>query len=164
MLQIARSKQVVAEWGRSGLLGLWLALVSLGASCSLTTPSGQKRFAEVEIRGNTPGQIQAAAVEVFLRNGYQVARASSRQVVFEKPGSGWHNFAYGNWLDEPVWVRVKLDLTASGEAIWRVECHAYVLRDKGRATEEELPLSRMKSKPYQKMLEEVAARFAKAAG
>lgn len=113
----------------------------------------------VNIRGNTPGQIKPVALEVFQQQGYQVARATPNQLEFDKPATRWDNLAYGNWVDSPLWLRVKVDLVPSAAPGCRLECRVYLVRDKGNATEEELPLRHAKRTPYQELLDKIAARF-----
>jgi len=123
--------------------------------CRSTDKPAEGRFASVEIEGNTPGQIHNVAVEVFERDGYQVANKGLDTMVFEKEATKWGNFAYGDWGgDAPVWVRVKASIVAAGERRFRLQCHAFMVRDRGGATEEEIACYR--SAPYQKLMNEVA--------
>ena len=138
-----------------------LALTLLVPACSTTEQAQRRVLATVEIHGNTPGQIQPVAVEVYQKDGYQLARTTPGELVFEKLGSSWHNLAYGDWMGTPIWVRVKLQFDPSKDEICRVDCRAYLVRDKGGATEEELPVGKSHHKDYQKVLDELAARFAK---
>jgi hypothetical protein len=140
----------------------WLLIVGSGLlspGCSTTEQAQRRVLATVEIHGNTPGQIQPAAVEVFQKDGYQLAQRSASEMVFEKLGSGWHNFAYGDWLGTPMWVRVKLQFAPITDQGCRVDCRAYLVRDRGGATEEELPVGKSHHKDYQKVLDDLAARF-----
>jgi len=131
-----------------------------GLSCRSTDEAASSGLASVTISGNTPGQIREAATDVFLRNGYQVARTDPATLVFEKQGSGMSNFAYGNWLgDEPIWMRVKVNIVPAGEMTFRLQCSAYIVRDRGGATEEELAVSKVRKGKYKKLLEEVARQF-----
>lgn len=113
-------------------------------------------LAAVEIQGNTPGQITEAIEAVFTENGYKLAG----KLVFEKPGSGMNKFAYGDWVgDTEVWVRVKLNIVPIGEALFRVECRAFLIKDKGRSMEEQIKIKSMHHRPYQKLLDDVVARL-----
>ena len=133
--------------------------VALLTGCHSTEPPGGSHFASVEIRGNTPGQISEAAAEVFQAEGYEVAKGGPTHMVFERKASGMNNFAYGNWLDTPVWERVKASVEPVSEATFRLQCQAYLLRDRGGTTEEEIKLSGMRSNTYQKLLDKVAKRL-----
>lgn len=153
----------VCVWPAWIVAGLVCLMVTGLSGCrSTSTPgagAGPAPLASVNISGNTPGQIRAVAQEVFEQQGYQGVRTSPNELVLEKPGTRWSNLAYGNWVDSPTAYRVKLKLTVAGLTDCRLDCWAYVVRDKGTATEEELPL--YKSGPYKKLLQEVAARFGK---
>ena len=128
------------------------------AGCASTGKPAAARFASVEIQGNTPGQIHDIAVEVFQSSGYQVANKALDEMVFEKKGTKWSEFAYGDWGgDAPVWVRVKASIVPVSEARFRLQCNAYMIRDRGGATEEEIACFR--SRPYQKLMDEVAERL-----
>ena len=83
-----------------------------------------------------------------------------RSMVFEKEGSSMNNFAYGSWLgDSKVWIRVKGSVILIGERRSRLECTAFLVRDIGSATEEELPVRGMHRGQYQKLLDQVAQRL-----
>ncbi len=141
------------------LLFLVTCLLSTsGCSSTKTTPSGG--FASVIISGNTPGQIRDAAIAVFYHNGYIATRKDPGNLVFEKQGSGMNNFAYGSWLgDTPVWIRVKAAILPQGQMTCRLECRAYMVRDRGGATEEEIAVTKLHKGQYQKLLDEVVKKF-----
>jgi hypothetical protein len=145
-------------WLRILLCSAFCVLASLG--CQSTDKSASASFASVVISGNTPGQIRDAAVEVFGENGYKATQTDPAKLVFEKEGSRMNNFAYGSWLaDETVWVRVKAAIVPIGEMAFRLQCHAYMVRDRETATEEEVALSSLSKGPYQKLVDQVANRF-----
>ena len=128
--------------------------------CSSTEKTATGGFASVVVSGNTPGQIGNVAVAVFGENGYKAVDTSPDNLVFEKQGSHMNNFVYGSWLsDDPVWVRVKAAVVPAGEMRFRLECRAYVVRDRGGSTEEQLTLSGVHKGTYQKLLDEVAKRL-----
>jgi hypothetical protein len=128
------------------------------AGCA--TPDKPDYLAAVEIPGNTPGQIANTTETVFGENGYKITGRSAGKLVFEKPGSGMNKFAYGDWVgDTEVWVRVTVTITPIGEARFRLDCKAFLIKDKGRATEEQIKVSSMHHRPYQKLLDDVAARL-----
>lgn len=135
-------------------------LVGAAIGCQSDKHAISGKFAAVVLSGNTPGQIRDAAVTVFLNNDYKVRRTDPNAMVFEKQGSRMNNFAYGNWVgDTPIWIRVKSSVVPVGDMSCRLECTAYLVRDIGGASEEELPVNSLHKRPYQKMLEEVAKRL-----
>ena len=142
---------------RKAILGLAACLLVAGCHTTPAPPAGE--FACVEIRGSTPGQICSMAREVFRENGYDAMPAAANHLVFEKKGSTLNNIAYGNWLDAAVWVRVKVAVVPMVEQVWRIQCHACLLRDRGATTEEEVTGTSLQHHPYQKLLEEVQQRL-----
>jgi hypothetical protein len=136
------------------LSGFW------GGGCKSTDKPESARFASVEIQGSTAAQIRDAIMAVFQAHEYLLARPGMTKLVFERKGSNWNNLAYGNWIDETgVWVRVKVSVVPLGETACRVECHAFLLRGRGESTEEEIRVKNYRSGPYQKLMDEVAARL-----
>jgi len=72
-----------------------------------------------------------------------------------------NEIAYGNWLgDIPVWVRVKASIISAGEMTYRLQCQAFMVRDKGTGAEEEVALGALHRGSYQKLMDKVAQRLA----
>jgi hypothetical protein len=128
--------------------------------CKSAEKNGSAGFASVVLSGNTPGQIRDAAVDVFGADGYTAAQKDPGNLIFEKKGGGMNNFAYGSWLaDDPVWIRVKAAVVPAGDMTFRLQCSAFMVRDKGGVTEEEVRLTRIHRGRYQKLLDQVVKRF-----
>ena len=53
----------------------------------------------------------------------------------------------------------KLNIAPIGEARFRLECVPVLVKDKGGSTEEEIKISSMHHRPYQDLLDQVAARL-----
>ncbi len=72
-----------------------------------------------------------------------------------------NNLAYGNWeSDKRLWTRVKASIVPVQGTVYRLQCHAFMVRDKGEPTfEEEVKLQNYSGHGYQKLLEEVARRL-----
>lgn len=145
---------------------LWLVpLISTAvlvcAGCKSSSEPASARFASVVIHGNTPGQIGTTVLQTFVAHGYIAASAEPSNLVFEKKAKGLSNITYGNWGDDtPLYVRVKLRIVPVGEEeTFRIECQAYMVRDRGSSTEEEIRFSNLRSHPFQEMLDEVATRL-----
>ncbi len=143
----------------AGALALLLALPAAGCR-SLGKPYSA-RFASVEIPGRSPAQIRDATVAVFRDERYAVASAGLTDLVFEREASGFSNVAYGNWMGgTPVYVRVKVAIVPLADGVHRLQCDAYMVRDKGDAlVEEEVKLSIAHGGPYQKLLDKAAGRL-----
>ena len=99
-------------------------------------------------------------IEVFGKHGYKVADPRSPNLVFEKQASRIDNAAFGNWTGAPIWLRVRAWVVPVSEASFRLHCKAALVRDQGQAAfEEEIKLRGFQAGPYQKLLDEVAARL-----
>lgn len=146
---------VIRYLGVMGLVGL------AGLGCKSGTDPASVSFASVSIQHSTTDQVKQATLAVFAENGYEVALSKGEQIVFEKQGSAMNQVAYGGWIaGQDVWVRVPVTIVPLAPGSHRVECRAYMVRNKGDTFfEEEVKLSRVRKKPYQKMLKDVAARL-----
>ena len=155
--------------GPSAAQPAWLAAILVLVVCFLgtlgchsTDRPASASFASTTITGNTPGQIRDAAIVVFRQDGYKATRIDPNSLLFEKEGTKMNEIAYGSWLgDVPVWVRVKASVEPLGEMTFRLQCRAFMVRDRGRATEEEVALSNLHKGSYQKLLDKVAQQLAK---
>ena len=134
-------------------------LAGLVTGCRSTDVPPEARFASVEVRGGTPGQLCGTTTEVFQENGYDLMKATNYSLVFEKKASALNNIAYGNWVDTAVWVRVRVLVVPVSEQVWRIQCQACLLRDRGETTEEELKVGKLRAHPYQKLLNAVQKRL-----
>ena len=144
-------------WGPLALAGI-CALFMCG--CSTTNTAGEKdknSTASVQIHGISVGAVRGAAIDVFEGHGYKVGRMDRETVVFEKVASKWDNAAYGNWTEAQLYSRVQVTAQAMDQSTVRLSCQAYLVRDKGGATEEQIKPYRKGS--YEKLLEEVAGRL-----
>jgi len=135
------------------LLGL------LAAGCKTNDKPESARFASVEIRGHSPQDIRATTVDVFREHGYKLASGSLSELVFEREGSTMNNLAYGNWMGTGITARAKISFVPVTDDLYRVECHAFLVRNKGEVLEEEITIKHVHSGPYQKMLDEAAKRL-----
>jgi hypothetical protein len=142
-------------------LGIAVALVCslLPLGCKSTGKPASAHFASVEIQGNTPGQIRDVTVEVFKEHEYLVTHSAPANMMFEKEGTEWDKVAYGNWLGGAVWIRVRASIVPISEEKFRLQCNAFMVRDRGNASEEEVKLTSLQSHSYQKLLEEISQRF-----
>jgi len=134
------------------------ASVFLGGGCRTPGQADSAQFASVEVRDQATERVCDVAAEVFLEHGYQVRRQGWGKFFFEKPGSAMNNLAYGNWLGEPVWVRVKASVQEMSPGHCQVKCEAFLLRNRGEPLEEEIRIRKLHSGQYQELLDEVAKR------
>lgn len=131
------------------------------AGCSSTSGTASGSFASVIITNRTAEQIRAATVGVFQEDGYTTVVADSSALVFEQQGSTMSKVAYGNWVGGAgVYIRVKASIVYVSETTRRLQCHAYTVRNKGDSFfEEEFKVAKIRSGPYQKLLDKVAKRL-----
>jgi hypothetical protein len=134
--------------------------IALSGCKSLNKPASAS-FASVRIQGHTAEQIRAASVVVFQQDGYTVVDGKRSEMLFEKEGSRWDQIAYGSWVNEtPVWLRAKVSLVPLSDDIFRLQCQAYKVRNKGDPlTEDQVRIGNSHSKPYQALLDEVLAQL-----
>jgi hypothetical protein len=146
---------------RLNALSLLAVGMLAGAGCRSVDEPASASFASVTITNRTSEQIRDTVTDVFRENGYVAASTGKPGLVFEKEGSRSDQIAYGNWMGGPsVWVRVKADVVPLAPGSFRLQCSAYMLRDRNDAFfEEEIRLSRLHNGPYQKLLEETQRRL-----
>jgi hypothetical protein len=113
----------------------------------------------VEIAGYTAEQIRDVAVAVFREEGFIVGSPAPLKLVCNREGSRRNKVAYGDWTGESgVAERVKLDFVYLSADKYRLQCNAYMVRNPG-GLEDEVKLRNIRSKPYQELLNKVAARL-----
>jgi hypothetical protein len=136
-----------------------LALTFTG--CGTFDKPSAAQFASVLIEGHSAAQIRDVTARYFREQGFNVPVMSRTNVVVEKQGSSGDNVVYGNWMGgEPVWLRIKLTIVPVHDDLYRLQCLAFHVRDKGSmAFEEEVQVSKMAAHHYRKMLEEIAGRL-----
>lgn len=135
-------------------------LFSTGCSSDSDKKSANTRFASVEIFRNTPRQIDDMVVQVFRAHGYETERKKWPHSVFEKKASKFDAFEFGTWDDDiPLYERIRVSILPVGDETFRLDCQAFMVKDRGMALEEEVKVSHRKNKPYQELLEEVAHRL-----
>jgi hypothetical protein len=159
---------------RGSRLGSGMALLALLCLCTLlgagcASPPKEKgkgkpasnALASVIIKGNTPGQIAVAAIDVFQSEGYKSVGKDLNNLRFEREGSDMNNIAHGQWMGEKVWIRVKVAVVSLGENACQLQLNAFYVQDRGRALETEIKINHLHRKPYQTLLDAVAERFAR---
>jgi hypothetical protein len=144
-----------------GLAAVLVFLIGASAGCRTSSKPRGAGFAAVDIPSRSTAEVLSMTVIVFTEHGFDLASNPSRELVFEKEGSRGEVVTYGSWFDKKVWVRVRVSIEAAPSATpaTRLECEAWMVRDRGeRRFEEEQKLSRLRSRPYQDLLEEIARR------
>jgi hypothetical protein len=134
-------------------------LLLLGAGCRSTT-GGPAPFASVTIHGHAPETIREAVSTVFAAKGYY-DNSRGKEWIFDRRTSTMSQWVHGGWFDrDSVRERVRLRLIPLGEGIYRLEAKAAMVRDAGEIFfEEESRMTRLRSAPYQKLLNQVERRL-----
>ena len=134
--------------------------IALLSGCHLSQP-GSTSFASVVINGKPAEEIRATAVSVFASDGYQAMFTSGDEFVFEKEGTRGNEIAHGGWIDDTgVRERVRARIVFLAPGQYRLQCQAYMVRHAGDPVfQDEVRLKNFRSRPYQKLLDEVAGRL-----
>ncbi|MEI9864158.1 MAG: hypothetical protein WDN00_06320 [Limisphaerales bacterium] len=122
--------------------------------CQTADQADSGAMASVEISRHTKAEIQAAVTKAFQANHYQ----SASGLMFEKQGTGWDKAAYGGWSSNPVWIRMRVKIAATGQDEFILACNAYVVVDRNLGgIEEEKKLSVSYRSECKKILDESKA-------
>ena len=104
--------------------------------------------------------VHSAIESVFKEEFYETVRTELTQLVFEKPGSVMDGVAYGSWLQNSVWVRIKVGVKPYLTDSFLIESDVYMVRHRGDSFfEEETKAIRFKKKPFREQLEKVKKRI-----
>ena len=139
----------------SSLAVLTGLLLLLAVGCRSTT-GGPAPFASVTIYGHAPETIREAVSTVFEGKGYY-DNSRRKEWIFDRRTSNMSQWVHGGWFDrDSVRERVRLRLIPLGEGVYRLEAKAAMVRDAGEIFfEEESRMTRLRSGPYQKLLDGV---------
>ena len=147
----------------SGCLAILLAALGLLGCKNLNQP-GSASFASVVIKNHSQEEIQKAAAQVFVEDGYSGRMIGAGQMLFEKEGTRANNIAYngivGTHYGAQTLVRVKTSLIDIGGGSLRLQAQAFMVRNAGDSFfEEETRLSNARSRPYQKLLDKIPEKL-----
>ena len=154
----AASRAGLPQWSLTVLLAACLAAVA-ATGCRSAATQEPLRFASVVIHGQPHERVRDTTALVFLEHGYRVAKNGWADLVFEREGSAMNNIAYGTLMAGHVWVRVKASIVDGLPGTCRLDCEAFVLRNRGEALEEETRITKLHNRQYQDILNEVAKRL-----
>lgn len=153
-------------------LVIWAALLScvalLVAGCSSMNKPASASFASVVIVNQTPEQIRQATIAVFQDNGYQQIQMSDGSLAFQREATRREQIDYagiaGAQQGEQVAMRVRVQIFPKNPGACWLACKAYAVCNPGQGVFEQVtPLFDLQSRPYQKLLDQVAARLAASA-
>ena len=138
---------------------------ALLTACSSTGKPASASFASVVIQNRSLSEIASATTAVFQTEGYtRYGGAADGEMTFEREASKGKQMAYsglgGSYYDEAVNERIRAEIVSLGADSYRLQCKAYIIRSADSAFhQEEVPLSNLRSRPYQKLLNQVAERL-----
>ena len=136
----------------------WMVPVGVAClgGCQTADQAYSGEMASVTISGHTDVEIQRATAKVFLSNAYQQVDLRT----FEKQGTGWDKMAYAGWSSNPVWIRMRINITSAGAGQSILACDAYAVVDRNEASmEEEKKLSVSYRSECKKILDQAKARL-----
>jgi len=142
---------------------LLLAAVLFAGSCSSMDKPASASFASVVIVNQTPEQIRQAVFTVFQDNGYQTIPQSDATLVFQREATRREQIDYagfaGAQAGEKVAIRVRVNVWPKNLGAYWVGCKAYAVCNPGQGVfENTTALFDFQSKPYQKLMDQVAQR------
>ncbi len=133
-----------------------LALAFVVAGCKTTDTAHDGSLASVVINGHTADEVRQTTIEVFGWNGYKQAS----DLTFEKKGTQWDRMAYGSWLADSVWIKIRVQITSRGEFSQVLGCDAYIVEDRNEGVmEDERKLKFMRADECKKILDQIQRRL-----
>jgi hypothetical protein len=152
----------VFSWSQLGLLTAFasLGLLLAATGCGSLQPASAS-FASVMISNHSAEEIAVTTAKVFGAEGYRGGITRSGQLIFEKEASrattmareGFTSTYYGACS----FYRVRAEMVSLSGGVYRLQCRAFVVTG-GSDTffQDEVPLSNVRSAPYQSLLNKVA--------
>jgi hypothetical protein len=160
-----RQRPPLRDWRRMALAaGLTAWCGAFFSGCSTSKPASAS-FASVVIAHQPVQKIQETTVFQFQEAGYEAKPATVGKMIFEKEGSRGQQMAYGGLggvaYGGAVTVRVRAEIVdLVGQDAKRLQCKAYIVNSAGDGVfDDEQPLANFRRGPYQKLLDEVAAKL-----
>jgi hypothetical protein len=153
-----------ANW--TGALLILTAIFSAGCK-SMDKPESAS-FAAVVISNQSVQSIQQAAVSVFQENGYTALTLGDGSTGFQREATEREQRQYAGFVGahegDKVIIRVQIKIEPKNAAAYWLSCKAYAVTNPGQGIfETTTALFGFQSDPYQKLLNQVAARLAVAA-
>ena len=143
---------------------LLLSVITASLSGCHSTKPGSASFASVIVHNRSLPEVQQATLLVFREDGYAGAPIGADGMIFEKEGTRLNDVAYngvvGTHYGQRSAIRVKSQIVDLGGNSWRLQCQAFTVRDAGDSFfAEEIPMTNIRSGPYQVLLNKVASRL-----
>lgn len=138
---------------------LVLALLTFAGGCATDKGPFGDRTA-VLILQHKPKEILDATTAVFTAKGFEVAKTTKTEAVFERKAGTWQAMAWGGWNGMEAWERATVEVKDYGGGDYILEADVKLVNDKGdHFFEDTRALSKRARKPYQEMLDEVQKKL-----
>lgn len=149
--------------GWTGTVVILAAILSSG--CSSMDKPASASFASVVIANQTPEKIHQATIAVFQDNGYHMIPQSDDSLVFQREATRGETIDYAGFVGaqqgEQVAMRVRVQIVAKDASAYWLQCKAYAVRSPDQPVfENTTALFNFQSKPYQKLMDQVAEKLA----
>jgi hypothetical protein len=149
--------------GGTGALIILAAIFSAG--CKSTDKPESASFAAVVIPNKTVDQIREAAVAVFRQNGYTALTLGDGTTGFEREANSREQRQYAGFVGahegDKVVIRVTIKIEPKNPGADWLSCKASAVTNPGQGVfETTSALFGFQSDPYQKLLNQVAAKLA----
>ncbi len=144
----------------------WTALLFAAvvlAGCSSMDKPASASFASVVIVNQTPAKIRQAVIAVFQDNGYNILPQADGSLAFQREATRSEQLSYagiaGTQEGERVAMRVLVTIQPKNPSDYWVGAKAYAVCNPGQGVfENTTALFDFQSKPYQKLMDQVAQR------
>ncbi len=142
-----------------------LSLLLLAATgCRTFSGPASASFASVTIQNHTSEKIAIATAEVFNADGYQGLNNSTGEMLFEKEASRATGFARDGLVNtyngSRTINRVRVQIVPLSSGAFRLQCQAYMVSGGSDPFfQDEVPLTNIRSGPYQSLLNKVAKQL-----
>jgi hypothetical protein len=150
----------------TGWTGTLIILATIFSSgCSSVDKPESDSFAAVVISNQTVEKIQQAAVAVFQENGYQALTLDDGSTGFQREATEREQRQYAGFVGahegQKVSMLVRIKIEPKNPSAYWLSCKAYAVCNPGQGIfETTTALFGFQSGPYQKLLNQVAARLA----
>ena len=146
----------------AGWTGGLLVAALLAGGCASSDKPASAGFAGVVISNYTPEQIREATDQVFQQHDYQALGEQGGALVYEREATEHEQRQYAGFVGahegEKVDIRVRVKIEPKNAASYWLTCKAYAICNPGQPVfETSTALFDFQSRPYQKLLETVAA-------
>lgn len=146
-----------------------LGLVLAGSGCRSLSGPGSASFASVTIEKHSEAEIAAAAAQVFAADGWRGGVSGPGKMIFEKEASRATSYSRegvaGAYYGAQTIKRVRAEIMQLTPESSRLQCKAFMVTGgKDPFFQDEVPVTNIRSTPYQLLLNKVKSQLKKNSG